>query len=96
MTSAPVDMIKEFVCSLRAFSVIWQLSACLIHFFVYEENQNAKYVTALLPGLCDMLLGCEIVLPSLYSRTRNQYMQGWVLPMVDIATCNGPLYISDY
>jgi hypothetical protein len=91
MTSAPVDMIREFVCNLQAFSVVWQLSACLIHFFVSAENWNAKYVTALLPGLSSMLLGCEIVHPSLDSCTQNQYMQGWVLSMVDIPTCNGPL-----
>jgi hypothetical protein len=91
MTSASVDIIREFVCNLQAFSVIWQMSACLIHFFISAENWNAKYVTALLPGLSNMLLGCEIGHPSLDSSTRNQYMQGWVLPVVDTATCNGPL-----
>ena len=67
------------------------MSACFIHFFISAENWNAKYVTALFAGLPNMLLGCEIGHPSLDSCTWNQYMQGWVLPMVEIATCNGPL-----
>jgi hypothetical protein len=82
MTSAPVGTIREFVCNLQAFSVVWQMSACLIHFFVSAENLNAKYVTALLPGLSNMLLVCEIRHPSCDSPAGNQYMKGWVLPMV--------------
>jgi hypothetical protein len=89
MTSAPVDMIRESVCNLQAFSVILQMSACLLHFFISAENWNAKYITVLLPGLSNMLLGCEIGHPSLDSPSRNQYMQGWLLPMFDIVTCNG-------
>jgi len=91
MTSSPVDMIRESVCNLQAFLVIWKMSACFIHFFISAENWNAKCVTSLFPGLSNMLLGCELGHPSRDSPTRHQYMQGWVLPMVDIATCNGPL-----
>ena len=69
--------------------IINEQTVCILG--VSAENWNTKYVTALLPGLSNMLLGCEIGRPSHDSPTWNQYMQGWVLPMVDTATCNGPL-----
>jgi hypothetical protein len=48
------------------------MSACLIEFFIAAEIWNAKYVTALLPGLSYMLLGRETVHQSLDSASWNQ------------------------
>jgi hypothetical protein len=62
--------------------------------FIFAENLNAKYLTALLPVLSNMSPGCDTVPLFSAPPTQSQGMWHCVLPADDTVIHNDPPSVS--